>query len=70
MLCYLFSNSLGKHSLLKQLLKRTASGFEVEEAHGFIIHNDISLSPLPLLRSNDLSNNLSNIIYKNSKKRH
>ena len=32
----------GKHSLSRQFLKRIASGFEIEEAHIFIIWIDIS----------------------------
>ena len=35
----------GKHSLSRQFLKRIASGFEIEEAHIFIIWIDISWHP-------------------------
>ena len=49
-----FFHSLREYSLLKQFLNRIASGFEIEEAHGFIIRIDTSSSPLAFLRSNDL----------------
>ena len=68
-------HSLGKHSLSKQFLKRITSGFEIEEAHVFMIQINISSCPLAILGSNDLIifkisseqnlkvDNLSNIIF-------
>ena len=49
-----FFHSLGKYSLSREFLKKIASGFEIEEAHIFIIWIDIPSCPLALLGSNGL----------------
>ena len=36
-----FVHSLGKHLLSKKILKRIASGFEIEEVYVFIVEIDI-----------------------------
>ena len=47
-------HSLGKHSPSRHVLKSIANGFEIKEAHTFIMRIDISLCPWALLGSNDL----------------